>query len=121
MITMMASIIILTELTNIIFAVDSVPAVLVVSPDCYIAYASNIFAILGLRSQFFVYDAVASKFWAIDWSLAGILLWIGFKMIATPLGLHTPIAISLGVLFAVLGAGVMASLFLPAPRHRKHS
>lgn len=121
MLTMMAGIIILIELTDIIFAVDSVPAVLAVSPDRYIAYASNIFAILGLRSLFFVYDAVASKFWAIDWSLAGILSWIGFKMIATPLGLHTPIAISLGVLFAILGGGIVASLFLPPPRHRMHS
>lgn len=117
MLTLMAGIIILIELTDIVFAVDSVPAVLAVSPDRYIAYASNIFAILGLRSLFFVYDAVAAKFWAIDWSLAVILLWIGFKMIATPLGFHPPIALSLGILFSVLGAGIAASLFLPPPKH----
>jgi tellurite resistance protein TerC len=56
MLTLMAGIILLIELTDIIFAIDSVPAVLAVSPDRYIAYASNIFAILGLRSLFFVYD-----------------------------------------------------------------
>jgi tellurite resistance protein TerC len=119
MLTLMAGVIILIELTDVIFAIDSVPAVLAVSPDRYIAYASNVFAILGLRSLFFVYDAVSSKFWAIDWSLAVILLWIGFKMIITPLGFHPPIALSLAILFVVLGAGVIASLFFEKPGQRK--
>jgi tellurite resistance protein TerC len=115
MFTMMFGIIILIELTDIVFAVDSVPAVLAVSPDRYIAYASNIFALLGLRSLFFVYDSVAPKFWAIDWSLAAILLWIGAKMIASPLGFHPPVAVSLSVLFVILGAGVFASIFFKKP------
>lgn len=119
MLTLMAGVIIMIELTDIVFAVDSVPAVLAVSPDRYIAYASNVFAILGLRSLFFVYDAVSSKFWAIDWSLAIILLWIGFKMMATPLGFHPPIALSLSILFVVLGAGVLASIYLKNP-NTKH-
>lgn len=121
MLTLMAGVIILIELTDIIFAVDSVPAVLAVSPDRYIAYASNVFAILGLRSLFFVYDAVSSKFWAIDWSLAIILLWIGFKMIAAPLGFHPPIAVSLSILFSILGAGVFASLFFRNPNIKRMS
>lgn len=115
MLTMMFGVILLIELTDIVFAVDSVPAVLAVSPDRYIAYASNIFAILGLRSLFFVYDAIAPKFWAIDWSLAAILLWIGVKMIGAPLGFHPPIALSLSILFVLLGAGVAASIFLKKP------
>lgn len=119
MLTLMAGVIIMIELTDIVFAIDSVPAVLAVSPDRYIAYASNVFAILGLRSLFFVYDAVASKLWAIDWSLAIILLWIGFKMIATPLGFHPPIAVSLLILFVVLGGGVLASIYLKNP-NAKH-
>lgn len=121
MFTMMFGIIVLIELTDIVFAVDSVPAVLAVSPDRYIAYASNIFAILGLRSLFFVYDAIAPKFWAIDWSLAVILLWIGFKMIAAPLGFHPPIAISLSVLFLVLGAGIAASVLFKKPDSTPHA
>ncbi len=120
MLTMMAGVIIMIELTDIVFAIDSVPAVLAVSPDRYIAYASNVFAILGLRSLFFVYDAVSSKFWAIDWSLAIILLWIGFKMIATPLGFHPPIAVSLTILFVVLAGGVLSSLYLKNP-NTKHT
>lgn len=120
MLTMMAAVILMIELTDILFAVDSVPAVLAVTGDTYIAYASNVFAILGLRSLFFVYDAVSSKFWAINWALAGILLWIGLKMIAAPLGFHPPIAVSLGILFTILTSGVAASLLFktPVPPHQ---
>ena len=90
MLTLMAGIIILIELTDIIFAVDSVPAVLAVSPDRFIAYSSNVFALLGLRALFFVYQSVAEKFWALSWALSSILAWISFKMIVTPLGFHIP-------------------------------
>lgn len=121
MLTLMAGVIIMIELTDIVFAIDSVPAVLAVSPDRYIAYSSNVFAILGLRSLFFVYDAVAMKFWAINWSLAVILLWIGIKMILSPLGLHIPVALSLSVLFVVLSAGILASLLLKRPRRAHYA
>ncbi len=120
MLTLMAGVIIMIELTDIVFAVDSVPAVLAVSPDRYIAYASNIFAILGLRSLFFVYDSVATKFWALNWSLALVLLWIGIKMVLTPLGIHIPIAASLSVLFVLLGGGIAVSLLLkPSESHNR--
>lgn len=121
MFTMMFGVILLIELTDIVFAIDSVPAVLAVSPDRYIAYASNVFAILGLRSLYFVYDAVAPRLWAINWSLAIILLWIGVKMVAAPLGVHVPVGISLSVLFVVLGAGVAASIFLQNPAEKRVS
>lgn len=113
MLTLMAAVIILIELTDIIFAVDSVPAVLAVSPDRFIAYSSNVFALLGLRALFFVYQSVASKFWALSWALSGILAWIGFKMVAAPLGLHVPIAISLTVLAVLLGGSIIVSLKWP--------
>jgi tellurite resistance protein TerC len=120
MLTMMAAVIILIELTDIMFAIDSVPAVLAVSPDRYIAYSSNVFAILGLRSLFFVYDAVSNKLWALDWALAVILVWIGAKMIAVPItGYHLPISISLGFLFVVFTAAVLVSIFIKNPNpHR---
>jgi tellurite resistance protein TerC len=113
MLTLMAAVIILIELTDIIFAVDSVPAVLAVSPDRFIAYSSNVFALLGLRALFFVYQAVADKFWALAWALSGILAWISFKMIATPLGLHVPISISLAVLATFLFGSIFVSLCWP--------
>jgi tellurite resistance protein TerC len=113
MLTMMAGIIILIELTDIVFAVDSVPAVLAVSPDRFIAYSSNVFALLGLRALFFVYQAVATKFWALSWALAGILAWISFKMIVAPLGFHVPVAISLVVLGVLLFGSIALSALFP--------
>ncbi len=110
MLTMMAAVIIVIEITDIIFAVDSVPAVLAVSPDRFIAYSSNIFALLGLRALFFVYRAVAEKFWALTWALAGVLAWISFKLISGPLGFHVPVSVNLAVLGLLLGGGVVVSL-----------
>jgi tellurite resistance protein TerC len=122
MLTLMAAVIILIELTDVIFAVDSVPAVLAVSPDRFIAYSSNVFALLGLRALFFVYQSVASKFWALAWALAGILAWISFKMIAAPLGFHVPVAISLAVLATLLFGSIIISIKFPhrAPKHKIH-
>lgn len=113
MLTLMAAIIILIEMTDVVFAVDSVPAVLAVSPDRFIAYSSNVFALLGLRSLFFVYQSVASKFWALSWALAGILAWISFKMIAAPLGFHVPVSVSLSVLAIMLAGSVAVSVIWP--------
>lgn len=113
MLTLMAAIILLVEFTDIIFAVDSVPAVLAVSPDRFIAYSSNIFALLGLRALYFVYESAADRFWALTWALSGILFWISFKMIVAPLGLHIPIAISLSVLASLLFGGIFVSLKWP--------
>lgn len=119
MLTLMAAVIILIELTDIIFAIDSVPAVLAVSPDRFIAYSSNVFALLGLRALFFVYQSVASKFWALSWALAGILGWIGFKMMAAPLGLHVHVGVSLAVLATFLGGSIIVSLVWPHGVRRK--
>lgn len=110
MLTLMAAVIILIELTDIIFAVDSVPAVLAVSPDRFIAYSSNVFALLGLRALFFVYQSVADKFWALAWGLSAILLWIAIKLILAPLGYHVPVALSLSVLALLLGCSIAVSL-----------
>ncbi|MEK7603392.1 MAG: hypothetical protein AAB459_04095, partial [Patescibacteria group bacterium] len=111
--TMMAATIILVELTDIIFAVDSVPAVLAVSPDRFVAYSSNVFALLGLRALFFVYHSVEEKFWALTWSLGFILSWIGFKMVAAPLGIHIPVGLSLSILGTLLAGGIFVSLLFP--------
>jgi tellurite resistance protein TerC len=108
--TLMAAVIIMIELTDIVFAVDSVPAVLAISPDRFIAYSSNVLALLGLRALFFVYQSVSAKFWALNWALSAILAWVSFKMISAPLGLHVPIGISLGVLGLLLGGGIFVSI-----------
>jgi tellurite resistance protein TerC len=119
MLTMMAAGILMVELTDIVFAVDSVPAVLAITPDKFIAYSSNVFAILGMRALFFVYRAVEDKFWALNWGLAFILTWIGLKLVGLPFGLHVLPAVSLGVLFACLFFSITISLLVPPPKHRK--
>lgn len=122
MLTLMLPVIIIIEIQDVIFAVDSVPAVLAVSPDRFIAFSSNLMAILGLRALFFVYQNVASKFWAMSWGVSIILGWIAFKMIVTPdelmfgipwFGLHIPVAISLGVLAVLLFGSIAVSLAFP--------
>lgn len=122
--TLMAGVIILIELSDIVFAVDSVPAVLAVSPDRFIAYSSNVFAILGLRALFFVYQSISDRFWALEWGLAGILAWISFKMIVAPahlpfginwVGLHIPVGISLCILAVLLFGSIVVSLFWKRP------
>ncbi len=124
MLTLMAGIIILIELTDIVFAVDSVPAVLAVSPDRFIAYSSNVFAILGLRALFFVYQSISDRFWALEWGLSGILAWIAFKMIVAPeklfgdfgwIGLHVPVPLSLGILGVLLFGSIIVSIFIKKP------
>lgn len=120
MLTKMAAVIILIELTDIIFAIDSVPAVLAISPDKFIAYSSNVFAILGLRALFFVYQSLADKLWALNWALTGILAWIGFKMISHPFGLSVPIATNLIVLFVFFAGAITASFVFKNPYHKKH-
>lgn len=124
MLTLMAGVIILIELSDIVFAVDSVPAVLAISPDRFIAYSSNVFAILGLRALFFVYQSVSDRFWALEWGLAGILAWISIKMIIAPselpgniswLGIHVPVGISLTVLGVLLFGSVAVSIFRKKP------
>ena len=124
MLTLMAAIIILIEMSDIVFAVDSVPAVLAVSPDRFVAYSSNVFAILGLRALFFVYQSISDRFWALEWGLAGILAWISLKMIVAPkafifgidwFGLHIPVGISLGVLAVLLFGSIIVSLFIKKP------
>jgi tellurite resistance protein TerC len=124
MLTLMAAIIILIELSDVVFAVDSVPAVLAVSPDRFVAYSSNVFAILGLRALFFVYQSISDRFWALEWGLAGILAWISFKMIVAPtklffgidwIGLHIPVALSLGILALLLVGSIVVSIFWKQP------
>lgn len=118
MLTLMAGVILLIELSDIVFAVDSVPAVLAISPDRFIAYSSNVLALLGLRALFFVYQSISSRFWALEWGLAGILAWISFKMIVAPktlpfgipwIGLHIPVAISLAILAVLLFGSMIIS------------
>jgi len=97
------------EASDVVFAVDSVPAVFGVTRDPFIAFTSNVFAILGLRSLYFAIAAVMSSFRYIKVSLVLVLGFVGVKMLLTH---HVPISsgISLGVIVSLLGLGVLASV-----------
>ncbi|MDD3181457.1 MAG: TerC family protein [Alphaproteobacteria bacterium] len=101
------------EFADVIFAVDSVPAIFMVTTDPFIVYTSNIFAIMGLRSLYFVLAAVIKRFHYLKYALSVVLIFIGSKsFIAYALGWETfPITLSLGLTFAILGSGVGYSLW----------
>ena len=103
----------LIEVADVIFAVDSVPAIFAITTDPYIVYTSNIFAILGLRALYFALAAVIHRFAYLKQALAVLLVFIGSKIfLADLLGLEKfPPIVSLGVTFAILAAGILWSLW----------
>jgi tellurite resistance protein TerC len=107
-------VLIVIELTDVIFAVDSVPAVLAISHDTYVIYTSNIMAILGLRALYFVLAGMMGRFHYLGTGLALILLFIGIKMV-TSKWFHLPTWASLGVIVGVLFGSVGLSLLRPQP------
>ncbi|MFB2119798.1 TerC family protein [Parapedobacter sp. 2B3] len=100
------------EFTDVLFAVDSIPAIFAISKDPFILYTSNIFAILGLRSLYFLLSNFIHMFSKLPYGLAIILTFIGVKMIISP-WFHIPSPISLGIVGGVLIISVIASLVFP--------
>ena len=104
---------IMVEIADVIFAVDSVPAVFAITSDPYIVFTSNIFAILGLRALYFALAAILHRFAYLKYALAILLIFIGSKVFITDLldlG-KFPASVSLGVTFLILGTGVVVSLW----------
>ncbi len=99
----------LVGLTDVIFAVDSIPAIFAITTDPFIVLTSNVFAILGLRAMYFLLAAVAAKFHLLSYGLAVILVFIGTKMMLIDL-VKVPVAASLGVVVAILAATMWLSL-----------
>lgn len=108
-------VVIVVEFTDVIFAVDSVPAVLAISSDLFIVYTSNIFAIMGLRALYFMLSGMMSRFHYLDVGLAVILVFIGAKMLGADF-YKIPNFVSLGVIAGVLVLAVVASLLKPVKR-----
>ncbi|WP_407530697.1 TerC family protein [Methylobacterium oryzisoli] len=104
---------VMIEIADVIFAVDSVPAIFAITTDPFVVYTSNIFAILGLRALYFALAAMVDRFHYLKYALAGVLLFIGSKIfVADLLGLDKfPPALSLGITFGLLAAGVLWSLW----------
>ena len=106
-------VLVVVELSDVVFAVDSIPAVFGVSRDPFIVYTSNIFAILGLRALYFLLANALAGLRFLKPSLAIVLLFVGAKMVLGFFDMHVPIGISLGVVGLLLGAGVGFSLLWP--------
>lgn len=104
-------VLVLVEVTDLIFAVDSIPAIFAVTDDPFIVFTSNIFAILGLRAMYFVLADMAERFHLLKYGLAVILLFIGVKMLLMDV-YKIPIGIALGVVGLILAVSVVASLLV---------
>ncbi len=102
---------VLIELADLVFAVDSVPAIFAITQDPFIVYTSNIFAILGLRALYFALAAMIHRFAYLKYALALVLVFIGSKIFLVGFIGKVPAAVSLGVTFGLLLGGVLYSLF----------
>jgi len=107
--TPLLAVLVMIETTDVVFALDSIPAIFAVTRDPLIVYTSNIFAILGLRSMFFLLSGVMDRFVYLKTGLAVVLSFVGVKMVISEF-LHIPIGISLGVVAAVLLTSIIVSL-----------
>ncbi|MGB5653745.1 MAG: TerC family protein [Robiginitalea sp.] len=109
---------VIIELTDILFALDSIPAILAITADPFIVFSSNILAILGLRSMYFLISRMLSKFRFINYSLVVILAFVGTKMLLSHY-VHLQEWISLSVIVLALSAGILASLYIPEKAGKK--
>ena len=114
--TPMLAVLLVLETTDILFAVDSIPAVLAISKDPFIVYTSNVFAILGLRSLFFAISGLMKLFHLLHYGLAAILSFVGVKMLTEDF-FHVPVGVSLIVISSILVISVVASIIWPDTKY----
>ncbi len=113
--TPLAIVLIIIETTDLLFAADSIPAVLAVTREPFIVYTSNVFAILGLRSLYFALAGMIETFHLLHYGLSVILIFIGVKMLASHY-VKIPIGAALGVVAGVLLISIVGSLLFPAKK-----
>lgn len=111
-------VLIMVEFSDVIFAVDSIPAIFAVTTDPFIVLTSNLFAILGLRAMYFLLSGVAERFSMLKYGLAVILVFIGIKMLIVDF-YHIPITISLGVVFGILTITLVINAWVNHQRDKK--
>jgi tellurite resistance protein TerC len=104
-------VLILIEVSDLVFAVDSIPAIFAITTDPFIVFTSNIFAIMGLRALYFLLADVADRFHLLKYGLAMVLSFIGAKMLIAP-WYHVPVAASLAIVAVLISASVIASLIV---------
>ena len=110
-------VIMLIAITDVIFAVDSIPAIFAITSDPFIVLTSNVFAVLGLRAMFFLLQGMADRFHLLPYGLAMVLMFIGAKMLLVDV-YKIPITLSLGVVAATIGTTIALSLLRPPPPAR---
>ena len=101
----------MVEIVDLVFAVDSVPAIFAITSDPFIVYTSNIFAILGLRALYFALAAMIHRFHYLKYALALVLVFIGTKIFLVNVIGKFPPALSLGITFGLIAGGVVVSLW----------
>lgn len=111
--TSLFMVVLMVETTDIIFAVDSIPAVFAISQNLFVVFTSNIFAIMGLRALFFLIENILHKFHHLQKGLAVILLFVGAKMLMGIFGLHISSLISFGVIMFALVSSIVLSMMFP--------
>ncbi|HIJ87817.1 MAG TPA: TerC family protein [Desulfuromonadales bacterium] len=109
---------VMVESSDVLFAIDSIPAIFAVTLDPFIVFTSNIFAIMGLRALYFLLASVMGMFVYLKLGISSILAFVGGKMIATAMGFHIPIQFSLLVIFTCLAMSVLASLVIGKKNER---
>ena len=107
--TPLLAVLVLIEVTDVIFAVDSIPAIFAVTQEPFLVFTSNAFAILGLRAMYFLLADLLDRFIYLKLGLALVLMWVGVKMLLLEV-IHVPTLISLGVIALILTVAVVASL-----------
>ncbi len=104
-------------MADVVFAIDSIPAVLAITTETFIVFAANAFALLGLRALYFLLDGAAERFEYLHFGLGALLVFVGAKMLIED-WVHIPVGVSLGVIVATLGASIGVSLVLTGRRER---
>ncbi len=110
--TPMFLVLVMIELSDVVFAVDSIPAIFAITTDPFIVFTSNIFAIMGLRALYFLLADMADRFHLLKYGLAIVLVFIGAKMLAAPWG-HMPVQWSLLIVASIIALSIVLSLTMP--------
>ena len=115
--TPLLAVLVLVEVTDIIFAVDSIPAIFAVTQEPFLVFASNALAILGLRAMYFLLADLMHRFIYLKLGLSMVLVWVGIKMIVSHAVFKIPTAISLGIVISIIAVSIAASLWASRSVH----
>lgn len=115
--TPLFAILVLIEASDILFAIDSIPAIFSITTSPFIVYTSNIFAILGLRSLYFVLERLNNSFCYVKYGVGMVLIFTGFKLLILFFNIEIPLIVSLGAIFIILFMSILFSVFFPEKKY----